>query len=109
MHITLVNLPYPRGTYQHQPFIPLCIGYLAAVLETPQYEVDVIDCQRLKRAHEKFESEIGKRQPTIVGTTSTSLTYKSILHVAKMAKGVYPKCLTVLRGCHATFWGACAC
>jgi len=104
MHITLVNPPYPRGAHQHPPFIPLGIGYLAAVLEENQYEVDVVDCQALKLTYEEFESEINKRQPNIVGITSTTLTYKSALHIAKIAKEVFPKCLTVLGGCHATFW-----
>jgi anaerobic magnesium-protoporphyrin IX monomethyl ester cyclase len=104
IHITLVNPPYPSGAHQHQPFIPLGIGYLAAVLEKNQYEVDVIDCQALKLTYEKFESEISKRQPDIVGITSTTLTYKSALLIAKIAKEVHPNCLTVLGGSHATFW-----
>jgi len=104
IHTTLVNPPYPRGAHQHQPFIPLGIGYLAAVLEKNQYEVDVIDCQALKLTHEELRSEISKRQPDIVGITSTTLTYKSALHIAEIAKEVHPNCLTVLGGCHATFW-----
>jgi len=103
-HVTLVNPPYPRGAHQHPPLTPLGIGYLAAVLEKRHYEVNVIDCQALKLTHEEFESEISKRQPDIVGITSTTLTYKSALHVAKIAKEVCPNCLTVLGGCHATFW-----
>ena len=104
MHITLVNPPYPRGAHRHPPFIPLGIGYLAAVLEKNQYEVDVIDCQALKLTYEEFESEISKRQPNIVGITSTTLTYKSALRIAKIAKEAHPKCLTLLGGCHGTFW-----
>jgi hypothetical protein len=30
--ITLVNPPYPAGSHQHPPFMPLGIGYLGAVL-----------------------------------------------------------------------------
>jgi anaerobic magnesium-protoporphyrin IX monomethyl ester cyclase len=104
MHITLVNPPYPRGAHRHPPFIPLGIGYLAAVLEKNKYEVDVIDCQALKLTYEEFESEISKRQPHIVGITSTTLTYKSALRIAKIAKEAHPKCLTLLGGCHGTFW-----
>jgi len=103
-HVTLVNPPYPREAHQHPPFIPLGIGYLAAVLEKNQYQIDVIDCQAIKLSYDGFESEISKRQPDMVGVTSTTLTYKSALHIAKIAKEVYPNCLTVLGGCHATFW-----
>jgi radical SAM superfamily enzyme YgiQ (UPF0313 family) len=103
-HVTLVNPPYPSGSHQHPPFTPSGIGYLAAVLEKNQYEVDVIDCQVLRLSYDQFKSEIGKRQPNIVGITSTTLTYKSALHIAKIAKEVHPDCLTLLGGCHATFW-----
>jgi anaerobic magnesium-protoporphyrin IX monomethyl ester cyclase len=103
-YVTLVNPPYPSGAHHHPPFTPLGLGYLAAVLEKNQYEVDVIDCQVLKLSHEEFKSEIGKRQPNIVGITSTTLTYKSGLQIAKIAKKVYPDCLTVLGGPHVTFW-----
>lgn len=103
-HVTLVNPPYPSGAHQHPPFTPLGVGYLAAVLEKNGYNVDVIDCQALKLSYEEFKSEISKRQPNIVGITSTTLTYKSALQIAKIAKEVCPNCLTVLGGCHATFW-----
>jgi radical SAM superfamily enzyme YgiQ (UPF0313 family) len=103
-HITLVNPPYPSGSHQHPPFTPLGLGYLAAVLEKNQYEVDVIDCQALRFTYEEFRSEISKRQPDIVGITSTTLTYKSALQIAKIAKEVCPNCLTILGGSHVSFW-----
>jgi anaerobic magnesium-protoporphyrin IX monomethyl ester cyclase len=104
MHVTFVNPPYPKGAHQHPPFTPLGLGYLAAVLEKNQCEVDVIDCQASKLSYEDFEREISKRQPDIVGMTSTTLTYKSALRIAEIAKEVLPNCLTVLGGCHVTFW-----
>ena len=103
-HVTLVNPPYPEGAHQHPPFIPLGIGYLAAVLEKNQYQVDVIDCQALKLTYEDFRNEISKRQPNIVGMTATTLTYKSALQIAKIAKEVHPNCITVIGGPHVTFW-----
>jgi anaerobic magnesium-protoporphyrin IX monomethyl ester cyclase len=111
LHVTFVNPPYPSKAYQHTPypqlhtpFPPLGLGYLAAVLEKNQHEVDVIDCQALKLSYEEFKSEISKRQPNIVGVTSTTLTYKSALQITRIAKEACPKCLTVLGGPHATFW-----
>jgi radical SAM superfamily enzyme YgiQ (UPF0313 family) len=104
IHVTLVNPPYPSGSHQHPPFTPLGLGYLAAVLEKNKYEVDVIDCQALKLTYEEFKNEISKRQPSIVGITSTTLTYKSALRIAEIAKEVCPDCLTLLGGPHATFW-----
>jgi anaerobic magnesium-protoporphyrin IX monomethyl ester cyclase len=131
LHITLVNPPYPRGSSQHPHFPSLGLGYLAAVLEKNQHEVDVIDYLTLSFAHEEFRNEISKvklhglslaflmprgftheefrneiskRQPDIVGITSTILTHKSALQIAKIAKEACPNCLTVLGGPHATFW-----
>ena len=104
LHVTFVNPPYPSKANQHMPFPQLGLGYLAAVLEKNQYPVDVIDCQALKLSYEEFKSEISKRQPSIVGVTSTTLTYKSALKIAKIAKEAHPNCLTILGGPHATFW-----
>jgi anaerobic magnesium-protoporphyrin IX monomethyl ester cyclase len=104
MHVTLVNPPYPSGSHKHPPFTPLGLGYLAAVLEKNQYEVDVIDCQALNLSYGEFKNELGKRQPNIVGITSTTLTYRSGLQIAKIAKQTCPNCLTVMGGSHVTFW-----
>jgi anaerobic magnesium-protoporphyrin IX monomethyl ester cyclase len=104
MHVTLVNPPYPTHPYQHMPFPPLGLGYLAAVLEKNHYEVDVIDCQASRLSYEDFRREISKRQPTIVGITATTRLYKSALQIAKIAKETCPNCLTILGGSHPTFW-----
>jgi radical SAM superfamily enzyme YgiQ (UPF0313 family) len=104
LHITLVNPPYPSGSHQHPPFTPLGLGYLAAVLEKNHYNVDVIDCQALRWTHEEFKNEVYNRRPDIVGITSTTLTYKSALRIAELAKEALPNCLTLLGGSHVTFW-----
>ncbi|MCW4045862.1 MAG: B12-binding domain-containing radical SAM protein [Candidatus Bathyarchaeota archaeon] len=104
LHVTLVNPPYPAGSHQHPPFTPLGLGYLAAVLEKNGYKVDVIDCQVIKMSYEEIKSEIYKRQPNIVGITSTTLTYKSALRIAQVAKEICPNCVTVIGGSHVTFW-----
>ena len=103
-HITLVNPPYPISPHQHMPFPQLGLGYLAAVLEKNNYDVDVIDCQALNIHYDEFKKRIGKRQPNIVGMTAITLTYKSALHLAELTKEIHPKCVTVLGGPHATFW-----
>jgi anaerobic magnesium-protoporphyrin IX monomethyl ester cyclase len=104
-HITLVNPPYPSGSHQHPPFIPLGIGYLAAVLEKAGYEnVDVIDCQALKFTPEQFKAELSKRNPDVLGVTATTLTYKSAAEMAKIAKEINPKCITMIGGSHVSFW-----
>ena len=103
-HVTLVNPPYPTQPYQHTPFPPLGLGYLAAVLEKNQYDVDVIDCQASNLSYDNFKRELSKRKPNIVGITSTTRLYNSALQIARITKEVCPDCLTVLGGSHATFW-----
>ena len=102
--VTLVNPPYPVGSHQHPPFMPLGIGYLGAVLYKNHFEVNVIDCQAQKLTHKQFREEIGKVQPDIVGVTSTTLTYKSALRIVKICKEVWPNCITAIGGPHVTFW-----
>jgi anaerobic magnesium-protoporphyrin IX monomethyl ester cyclase len=104
VNVTLVNPPYPAIGHRHPPFITLGIAYLAAVLEKNGYSVNIIDCQAQKLTFTDFEHEISKHQPKVVGVTSTTLTYKSALKIAEIAKQVHPDCLTLLGGCHATFW-----
>src|SRR5271169_3565035 len=98
--ITLINPPYPVGSHQHPAFVPLGLGYLAAVLEKHGYTVNVIDCQAHKITLEQLRGELAKKQADLVGVTCTTLTYKSALRVAKVAKEVYPNCLVAIGGPH---------
>jgi radical SAM superfamily enzyme YgiQ (UPF0313 family) len=104
MKVTLVNPPYPEVAHQHPPFIPLSLCYLGAICEKNGYEVNVIDCQGERLSLQDFRSKLEKTDADIVGITSATLTYKSALKVANIAKEVFPECSTVLGGCHATFW-----
>jgi anaerobic magnesium-protoporphyrin IX monomethyl ester cyclase len=104
LHITLVNPAAPVGAAMHMPFALLGLGYLAAVLEKNNYKVDVIDCQILNMSLEEFKREISKRQPDILGVTSSTLTYQTGLKLLKISKEVCPNCITVAGGAHVTFW-----
>ncbi len=100
VHVTLVNPPYPSRSPGR--FIPLGIGYLAAVLEKNGYTVDVIDCQAQEYTNKQLEDEFTKRQPNVIGVTSATLTYKPALEIVKMAKKTCPNCLTIMGGPHVT-------
>ncbi len=104
MHVTFVNPPYPKESFQHPPLIPLSIGYLAAVLEKKGVKVDAIDCQALHLSYDEAGAILGKSQPDIIGVTSTTLTYNSAVKMIEKAKQVSPKSTTVMGGCHVTFW-----
>jgi radical SAM superfamily enzyme YgiQ (UPF0313 family) len=100
-HVTLVNPPSPIGA-PPALFIPLGIGYLAAVLEKNQYEVDVIDCQVHRPTRSRLAAELVKRHPDVVGVTSSTLTYNPAVEIVKTAKEALPNCLTVIGGPHVT-------
>ncbi|MCJ7763099.1 B12-binding domain-containing radical SAM protein [Candidatus Bathyarchaeota archaeon] len=100
-HVTLVNPPSPIGA-PSSLFIPLGIGYLAAVLEKNQYEVNVIDCQALRPTRNQLKAELIKSHPDVVGVTSATLTYKPALEIVKTAKEALPNCLQILGGPHVT-------
>src|SRR5664279_2217828 len=103
-HVTLVNPAAPAKAAMHMPFALLGLGYLAAVLEKNQYQVDVIDCQVLKLSLEDFKTEISKRQPDIIGITSSTLTYQTALKLVKIVRETCPNCITIAGGSHVTFW-----
>jgi len=100
-HITLVNPPQTSGAPE-SGFIPLGIGYLAAVLEEDGYAVDVIDLQVQQHTKRELEIELARLQPDISGITSTTLTYKSATEIVKTAKESCPDSLTILGGPHVT-------
>ncbi len=104
MHVTFVNPPYPKTSFQHPPLIPLGIGYLSAILEKNGFEVDIVDCQAEKLSYDEAGILLGKRRPDIVGVTSTTLTYNSALQIVRVAKKTCPASLTIMGGCHVTFW-----
>jgi anaerobic magnesium-protoporphyrin IX monomethyl ester cyclase len=104
MQVTLVNPPYPPDAHQHPPFIPLGLGYLAAILEKNGFDINIIDCQALNLTLFDIKNELLKRKPDMVGLTSTTLTYKSALSIIKLTKEVLPDSLTLIGGSHVTFW-----
>jgi anaerobic magnesium-protoporphyrin IX monomethyl ester cyclase len=104
MKITLVNPPYPPSVHSHPPFIPLGLGYLAAVAQKAGHEITIIDCQAEKLTLEVFRSRIEKVPSDVIGVTSTTLLYKSAMQLVAIAKQVQPQALTVLGGSHGTFW-----
>jgi anaerobic magnesium-protoporphyrin IX monomethyl ester cyclase len=104
MKVTLVNPPYPPSVHSHPPFIPLGLGYLAAVAQKAGHEVTIIDCQAEKLTNETFRSRIAQTQSDVIGVTATTLLYKSAMQLINTAKEVQPQAVTMLGGSHGTFW-----
>ena len=101
--VALVNPPLLKGFFRHQPYLPIGLAYLAAVLEQKGHEVKVNDCQALDIDHEKLKSEISSFKPDLVGITSIAPLIRSSLLSAKAAKEASPNVTVILGGPHATF------
>lgn len=100
-HVTLVNPPYPKEASQ-SIFLPLGIGYLAAVLEQEGYQVSVVDCQITHPDSKALEEKFRSLNPDIIGVTSATVTYLPALDVLKTAKAAVPNALTLMGGPHVT-------
>ncbi|MGB9854255.1 MAG: B12-binding domain-containing radical SAM protein [Candidatus Bathyarchaeales archaeon] len=101
--VALVNPPIIKGAFQHHPYLPIGLTYLAAVLEKNSYEFKVIDCAALGMDHKKLEGELASFQPDVVGITSMTPTAHSALLSAQIAKNACPESLVILGGPHAHF------
>jgi anaerobic magnesium-protoporphyrin IX monomethyl ester cyclase len=101
--VALVNPPLMKGVYRHQPYLPINIAYLAAVLEKAEHEVAVMDCSAVGMDHEKLGAMLASLEPNVVGITSMVPTTPSALISARVAKEVCPKAAIVMGGLHATF------
>lgn len=99
--VTLVNPHYPRGAPK-SIFLPLGLGYLVAVLEENQYEVNVLDLQMINPTIQQLESELSRTNADVVGVTTSTLTYWPAVEIVKAAKKVLPDALTLLGGPHVT-------
>jgi radical SAM superfamily enzyme YgiQ (UPF0313 family) len=101
--VALINPPFMKGFFRHQPYLPIGLAYLASVLEENGCKVKVIDCQAMEMDHEKLKTEIVSFEPDIVGITSIARMIKSALLSATVAKEAFPNMAVVLGGPHATF------
>ena len=104
LYVTLVNPPYRTRLNQHPPFPPLGIGYLAAVLEKNNFQVEIVDCQASRYTFEDYKREIAKRKPDIVGVTAPTRLYNSAKEIIRISKEIHPNTVTLLGGSHVTFW-----
>lgn len=95
-HCLLVNAPFP---YLTEPFPPLGIAYMAAVLEAAGASVNIVDLQVEKRNISQVIEEIS---PVLVGITCVTSTYPHALRVAREIRDVYSG-LLLMGGPHVTF------
>ena len=101
--VALVNPPIMKGFFRHQPYLPIGLAYLAAVLEEDGHEVNVIDCHAFGLDHERLKAKLASFEPDIVGITAITPLIKSAILSAQVAKEACPNATVVLGGPHSTF------
>ncbi len=82
---------------------PLGLMYIAAALEQAGHEVQMLDNYLMQQSTEEVQQLVLKLQPTIVGITCGSATYKKCVETAKAIKQVTPNCKIVVGGWHASY------
>lgn len=101
--MVLINPPIPTGVFHHQPYLPIGLAYIAAVLEKNAHEVKVIDCPTFGIKSAQLKPLIEKFNPDIVGITSMTTTIESAFRVAQEVKKAKPTTIVVIGGPHVTF------
>ncbi len=118
MKILLINPPqtFYLGSEPPAGSLPLGLMYLAAVLDSAGYKVEILDAFMADYEPKKegdsitvgmpfgeIEAEIRRRQPDIVGISGPFTSQiGNTLKISELAKGVNPKILTVVGGPHVS-------
>ena len=105
MKVTFINPPQTNSKYKFLGVVApsLGIGYMSAVLEENDIDVDVIDASALDLSYEQIAEEIIKRQPDIVSISALTPTIGVALDSADVVKYAKPDTIVVLGGYHPTF------
>ena len=88
--VALVDPPIRNGVFRHQPYLPIGLAYLAAVLEKNKDEVKVYDCAALGVDFPELKKQLADFEPDLVGITSMTPTIYSAFEAAKTAKEAQP-------------------
>ncbi len=105
MKVTFINPPQTNSKYKFLGVVApsLGIGYMAAVLEQNNIDVDVLDASALELTYDEIGQEILKRNPDIVSISALTPTIGVALDTADKVKQVKPDTVVVLGGYHPTF------
>lgn len=105
MKVTFLNPPQTNSKYKFLGVVApsLGIGYMSAVLEQNNIDVDVLDASALELTYDEIGEEILKRNPDIVSISALTPTIGVALDSADKIKQVKPNTIIVLGGYHPTF------
>jgi|TARA_B100001964_G_scaffold239710_1_gene307872 radical SAM superfamily enzyme YgiQ (UPF0313 family) len=85
--------------------IPLGIASLAAYLREKGFGVGVLDCPALKLNSDQVYEIIKKKDPAIIGFSTTTYTLRRVIEIAKKIRSKLPSKLTIVGGSHANVSG----
>lgn len=80
---------------------PVGLGYIAAVLEKNNVEVEILDAQIKDLSLERITEEIRRISPQIIGITTYTANIKVAAEIARIAKDLDPSTKIVFGGAHA--------
>jgi radical SAM superfamily enzyme YgiQ (UPF0313 family) len=101
-NILLIRPAPGQEQFGDESFMPLGIGYIAAVLEREGYKVKVLDMLIMKMSDAGMPGVIEDFKPDAVGFTAVTPVVKSAFRAAKLIKEKYPDIITFIGGPHAT-------
>ena len=113
IHVLLINPPstiserYGRKDLGDVggDMIPLGIACLAAYLRDKGFGVGVLDCPTLQIDSEKVYEIIKKKDPAIVGFSTTTYALSRAIEIAEKIRHKMPTKLTVVGGSHTNVAG----
>ena len=100
MRVLLIDTPYP---FEEYPRPSLSLGYLGAVLEREDVDVQILDFLVAEYSSEKLRKKLEEYQPQVVGVTSSTLNYLTARQILRVCKGCDPDIVTVIGGPHVSF------
>ncbi len=93
---------YSRFAFAAPTLPPLGLAYLASALLQDSHEVKILDCIAERISLKQLRKEIDLFSPSLMGVTSTTITYPHAKEVIKLTKSIDRDIVTVLGGPHIT-------
>ena len=105
-HVLLLqaSLPGPQNRLVAKPLAlpPLGLGYIASFLLLDGFEVRLSDMDVEDLGPEQLRDVLESFRPIVVGISTTTLTFKTALRIARCVRETLPGCLVCLGGPHVT-------
>ena len=105
MKILLINPPYIKQIYgafkRAAPIhLPLGLAYIAAVLETNNFDVQVLDANAEMLSVREAALHAIKSGASIIGLTAATNTIKRVYKIASIVKSIAPERVVIVGGPH---------